>query len=300
MFDALNWLNDFGIPYAVRGKNISEGWIGVDCPACGDRSHHGGISPTGESYSCFRCGKKLHITGLISVLANVSYKESKEIFSKYSDIFNVKRRSERERAAQVEWPPRWAQKHPEKCHTNYLKSRGYEVDQLIEKYGIMFGGVSGPFKYRILIPVYLRGRVVTYIGRDVTGESNLKYKNLKEELSVLPAKETVYNIDNIHEDAIICEGIFDAWRFGYNAVAIFGLVYTQLQVRILGDRLKRAKICLDSETQAARIANELAEVLSWQGVDVEIILIDAKDPGELTKEEADEIKNELFVDATSF
>jgi len=183
-------------------------------------------------------------------------------------------------------------------HIDYLEKRNYDVQHLIQNYNIHFGGYTGNFKYRIIIPVYLNGKLVSYVGRDITESAYLRYKNLREQDSVLPVKETVYNIDNVTDEAIICEGITDAWRFGFNAVALFGLVYTQKQVRLLGTKLKKAYICFDNEPQAEQAAEILAEELSWQGVSTEILLIDTKDPGEMSNKEADLVKQELFGNST--
>lgn len=146
-----------------------------------------------------------------------------------------------------------------------------------------------------LSPVYLDRKVVTYVGRDVTDKAYLKYKNLPERLSVVPAKECVYNIDAIHETAIICEGIFDAWRFGNHGVALFGIIFTDHQTNLLARRLKRAFIVFDAEYTAQQQAGKLAETLAMQGVDVEILVLDRGDPGDMTQQEADEVKRELLM-----
>lgn len=294
MFNAIEWLNDSGIPYSLSGKNISQGWIGISCPYCGDRSTHGGISPSGTSFSCFRCGRKGSIADLIKEIENCSKSNAIKILNKFSSVLYTPDYFTKSRASKVEWPPSDALDTPFEAQKQYIIDRGYDFDHIVNNYGIKFGGYTGQFKYRILIPVIFQGRVVSYIGRDIGGQAHLKYKNLREEDSVLPVKETVYNIDNISDEAIICEGVFDAWRFHYNAVALFGLVYTQTQIRILGNKLKRAVICFDNEPQAEEAADDLAEALNYQGVKTEILLIDTKDPGEMSAKEANEVIQELF------
>ncbi len=180
-------------------------------------------------------------------------------------------------------------------HYEYLHKRGYNPKQLRELYGVDGCYLTGDFKYRLVIPVYQKGRVVTYVGRDVTGKSQLPYKNLAERKSILPAKECVYNIDSIHETAIIVEGIFDAWRFGVHGIATLGIQFTATQTRTIASRVRKAFICYDPEPIAQQKAYEMAETLSFQGVDVEILLIDAADPGEMTQKEADKIKRILKI-----
>ncbi len=294
MFKILDYLNEAGVPYSLHGKNISQGWVGINCPFCsGDRSYHGGIPLTGNIFSCFRCNTKTSIKKLIVELEKCSSQQASITYSRYSDILYIPNYIDIQRATKVEWPPPVVTNKPLESHIRYIEDRNYDINHLVKNYNIHFGGYTGDFKYRIVIPVYLQGKLVSYLGRDISNMSYLKYKNLREQDSVLPVKETVYNIDNVTDEAIICEGVFDSWRFGFNAVALFGLVYTQKQVRMLG-KLKKAYICFDNEPQAQAAAEILAEELIWQGVKVEILLIDTKDPGEMSSEEADTVKQELF------
>jgi hypothetical protein len=290
MLDIQGLLGDIGVPYWTSGKNVSDGWTSISCPLCGDRSNHGAFSPDGWGYSCFRCGGH-KVPKVISTLT--SWKETKTLLKTYSNVLYIKEEKEYIGVSSVEWPPKNVIKMPS-LHAEYLHERGYDPKQLRELYDIQCCYQTGEFKYRIIIPVYLNGRIMTYVGRDITDKAALKYKNLAESKSVIPAKQIVYNIDNIHDTAIICEGIFDAWRFGTHGVAMFGLQYTAQQTRALASRLRRAFIVFDTEAQAIEKANELGADLALQGVEVEIIGIEQKDPGEMSQEEADEVKNELL------
>jgi len=79
-----------------------------------------------------------------------------------------------------------------------------------------------------------------------------------------------------------------------HGVATLGLQFTKAQTRALASRLRYAFIMFDSEPRAQLKAHELGEVLSFQGVQVEVIEIGGKDPGELPQKEADELKGVLF------
>ena len=291
MLDIRTLLGDLGVPYWTSGKNVSEGWSSVTCPMCGDRSNHGAFSPEGDAYSCFRCGKH----SVRKIISNFSsWNEAGILIQEYTSSLSFYEKAERERSSIVEWPPSCAVSMPS-VHSEYLYKRGYDPKQLRELYGVESCYQTGDFKYRLVIPVYLDGKVVTYIGRDITGKASLPYKNLAERKSILPAKECVYNIDNIHETAIICEGVFDAWRFGAHGVATFGLQFTNAQTNALAKRLKRAFIVFDADVQAQAKGHELGGILAFQGVDVEVVSVsDYKDPGELPQSVADEIKLELF------
>jgi len=285
-------LGDIGIPYWLSGKNVSDGWCSVSCIHCGDRSNHGAFSSNGRAYSCFRCGKH---SVKSTIAAYTSWNESGTLINEYSSALFYGDQTKKERAASVEWPPANAVPMPS-VHAEYLHERGYDPKQLRDLYGVECVYQTGAFKYRIVIPVYVNGVIVTYIGRDITNKAPLKYKNLAETKSIRPAKEVVYNLDNIHETAIICEGVFDAWRFGIHGVCTFGLQFTNSQTRALASRVKRAFIVYDCDPVAQAKGRELGSILSFQGVEVEIVQVtDYKDPGELPQALADEIKKELLL-----
>ncbi|RLI66853.1 MAG: hypothetical protein DRO67_00320 [Candidatus Asgardarchaeum californiense] len=259
--------------------------------SAGDRSNHGAFSPEGNAYSCFICGKH----SVRSIIAHfTSWKEAGDLIKEYSNELIYYGTIEKERATNVQWPPDCATQMPS-IHAKYLHKRGYDPKLLRELYGVECCYQTGFMKYRIVIPVYQNGVIVTYVGRDVTNKAPLKYKNLPERNSVLPVKETIFNIDNVHEKAIICEGPFDAMRFGAHGVCTWGLQFTSRQTNILAKRLKHAFIMFDSDPTAQAKGRELGAILSFQGVTTDIVFIEEyKDPGELPQHIADDVKRELL------
>lgn len=291
MLNITKLLGEIGVAHWTYGKNVQEGWTSVSCPHCGDRSNHGAFSPTGTAYSCFKCGRH---SVRETVAKYVTWEEAGRLITEHSSSLNFCNTQEKLRAGSVAWPPEGACKDMPEAHAQYLIDRGYNPQQIEELYGISSMYHTGDFKYRILIPIFENGRVVTYVGRDITGKAPLRYKNLSSSRSIKQAKEVIYNLDSVHETAIVCEGITDAWRFGVHGVATCGLVTTQAQIDALAKRIKHAFICFDSEPQAQKQARLLGEALAYQGTKVEILSIDASDPGELSAEEADEIRREVF------
>ena len=57
-FDIVAYLDEKGIEYVTEGKNVSAGWIGLQCPYCSDQSNHLGVCLDGKGFSCFRCGER--------------------------------------------------------------------------------------------------------------------------------------------------------------------------------------------------------------------------------------------------
>lgn len=296
MFDIKEYLGDTGVTYWDSGKNVTQGWTTLSCPFCGDRSNHGGVSPDGDTFSCFSCGQKGHVTRLIQRLEGFSWAKAKERFQEYSNDLLIYTHKTVDRASKVEWPLPNAEKTFPSLHAQYLTGRGYDPKQLRELFGIQAVYQTGPMNYRIVIPIYENGKLVTYIGRDVTEKAILKYKNLPTRQSILTAKECIYNLDNVHEEALIFEGVTDVWRFSYNAVATMGLQFTQRQVRLLSERLKKAYICFDMGATAQAQAQALGEELGCAGVEVELLGLpeNVEDPGEMKQNTANELKSELF------
>ena len=73
-FDVRSWLEDQNISYSKEGKNISNGWIGINCVFCQDTSNHLGITPNNR-ITCWKCGTKGDIVTLIKEVEQCSFKD---------------------------------------------------------------------------------------------------------------------------------------------------------------------------------------------------------------------------------
>jgi DNA primase len=106
-------------------------------------------------------------------------------------------------------------------------------------------------------------------------------------------KELIYNVDNAKDGtAVVVEGPIDAWRIGDGAVATFGVIYTQKQIKLLRERFKRVFIMYDSDAQPQ--AWKLADALSTFNMEVNVVTLKIGDPGSMTATEAREIRREIF------
>jgi len=283
-----NLLRDYNIPTSTGGKNWQQGWLQVSCPFCNDTSDHGGFNLSGNYYNCWKCGGH-SLEDVISTLLGVKWFEARELLKQYTgDSSNqtiVKKKAE---AKECEWPSNC---HSiQQRHRQYLINRNFDPSKLINAWQITGTGPIGPYKFRIIIPIYFNGKLVSYQGRDITGRSDLRYKACETEKEVIHHKHIVYGIDHIqNRKAVIVEGVFDVWRLGYGAVSTFGTEVTNEQVLLMANRLDKAFICFDdneSESKADSLGNRLLAL----GVDVEEITdINADDPAELTELEAAKI-----------
>ena len=251
-------LDDLDIYYTESGKNVSDGWIGVACPFCGDDSNHMGINLNGKSISCFKCGT----TGtVIKYLAEVigSYGKSIEILGN-SVPREMKRfvKSEQERSVHVELPPE-ASKKIKKQHAEYLISRGYSYKLLTKKYNFHFCGPESDYwSNRIIVPITKRGRLITFTSIDVTENPYIRYKHLPDEQSIISIKHYLYGLE--HAKYSVCclvEGLFDRYRIGDGALCSFGTNITTEQKLILTE-FRKIIIAFDGDSTGIKAAEKIA------------------------------------------
>jgi len=302
LFDIRAYLQDRTVMFATEGKNVSPGWIGIQCVFCDDRENHLGINLTSNAVSCWRCGKK-SIIKLIRALENdCFYSEALAIMEKYEDpsrlLLIATDEVETPRIAKVDIPKNFEKlswnKYPNMIKV-FLESRGFNVESFLRERISYYSGFTGDFKFRLILPVMYRNQLVSYVGRDVTGKSSIKYRNLEEEKSVIPIKNTLYGFDDVPPggNVVVVEGPLDQIRLGAGSVATFGTQWTMKQVSLLrGLNPNKLFILFDSEDVARDSAKKLSDQIWF--CDSEVIELDGKkDPGELTIEEGKELMESL-------
>jgi DNA primase len=155
----------------------------------------------------------------------------------------------------------------------------------------MASGFIGGFNHRIIIPVTMNNRILSWVGRDVTGKANIPYKNSPDYMCIKDPKTCLYNMDNvIQEKAVIVEGIFDAWRIGDGAIATFGTKYTHEQL-LYCKNLKRVFVLYDAD--AKHLVDKLAASLSSLVKEVKIISLSEGDPDNLTDDDVRSLRKEI-------
>lgn len=299
IFDSLKFINDHRIPFLTKGKNCSFGWININCPFCNDASFHLGFNLNTGVANCWKCGKK-YLPKLISILINISNEQAKKIIKKYyinrNNIHEGKYSSEK-------FPFTITKKTNFPCntqtlgkkHKKYLDKRNFDPDKLEKEFNLYGTGPYGNFKFRIIAPITLGNRLISYQGRDITERAHLRYMACKKEEEVVHYKNTLYNIDNCTENkCIVVEGITDVWKIGDGSCATFGIGYTKKQVILLAKRFKQIFILFDKDDPAIEKANRLAYELSGIGTEVEIISINEKDPASLKELDAKYLRRNLL------
>lgn len=155
----------------------------------------------------------------------------------------------------------------------------------------------GHYKHRLIIPIYLKHRLVNYAAMSVI-PAQLKIKNCLNEKAIVPRNELVYNYDNIHnKKVIIVEGFVDCWKMGDDCIATLGTQVTPAQIKLISRACDTALVMFDSEAkdpQAPIQAEKLARALYDQGCKSEVIYLPYGDPGDLSLSEAARLKADLL------
>ena len=285
VFDAEKFLREYNIDHSHDDKNVSVGWVGVPCPFCNDHSYHGGFNLSTGYYNCWRCSGGT-IKAVIQALTGLSAHEATRIQQTY---IKKTARNAPGRPKQTESDPNKI-KHLESIlghfsptldgiYEQYLIQRNFDPDELVKKYDLRAAGHIGPYKWRIIAPIYLNGGLISFQGRDVSNKQKIKYKACRMKDEVLHHKQTLYAIDRVKNDSVIfVEGITDVWRLGDGAIATFGIEFKSEQVLMIAKRFKNAFILFDSDEQAQKQAEKLGMMLNSLRTSTEIIELYKGDP----------------------
>lgn len=308
IFNIEKFLKDFQIPNDQNNKHATEGWIQIQCPFCiGNKDWHLGINIAEGFANCWKCGYH-HINEVVSTLLSVTNNEAYKIIKDYEQTETTSlittKKTKRKIPKEVKLPKGTTDLTDR--HRNYLKKRNYDPDYIINKYKLKGIGPFGPYKFRIIIPIYLNNKLVSYQAKDITNKNKIPYKPCPAEEEITPYKSILYNCDNIFSDTIIIvEGVFDVWRIGDGTVCIFGTGYSEKQVAFILSihkdihTIKNYYIMFDAEYEAQRKANILAEQLSLVSptlnTNIKIIELEKGDPDNLNQKEVKELREDIFI-----
>jgi DNA primase len=269
-FDIISYLQSRNIPFSYSGKNVSSDWIGINCIFCIDKSNHLGINLHSKAFSCFRCAEKGNAVKLVQEIDGVSFPKACEIIKEFGNGVYVSK--EKTYQSKVKFPIGTTKKFTE-SHLSFLRSRRYDPDTVIKKYDLYATGPIGDFK----------NRIVSFVGRDITGRADKPYINSSDQFSIKDVKSCLYNFDSVIQNkVVIVEGVFDAWRIGDGAVATFGTKYTREQLLLLKG-IKQAFILYDND--AISVAHKLAYDLSSIVPKIEVLELSEGDPDDLSEQD---------------
>ncbi len=248
-------LKQFNIPYWTEGKNVSIGWVNIQCPYCSDKSNHCGIDANTLKFNCWRCSETGMFSNLLQELTGLSRKECKDLVESKAEGFQ---KTAKDQINQILHPDKEETKetgtllrlpdHAIDITQNtvfplldyWCENRDIDRSTLIN-HGCFICRVGSAMN-RIIIPIYCDNILVAYKAADLTGQAQLRY-DIKGSIN-----NYLYNYDRIYCTMIVTEGILDAWRLGDEAVATFGTHITEMQKHlILKLKLKELIFCRDGD-----------------------------------------------------
>ncbi|MCK5863447.1 MAG: toprim domain-containing protein, partial [Candidatus Hydrogenedentes bacterium] len=150
--------------------------------------------------------------------------------------------------------------------------------------------------HRIIIPLYMNGVLMSYVGRDVTGRATIRYKAVPIDQCIRDPKSMIYHIDHAHDKLILVEGATDVWRIGKGCGASMGAALTPAQItQIIQKKFSRIFILYDNDATGVAEGEKIGALLS-QYVDVEILYLPegTQDPGELTSDDVKVLRKQVF------
>ena len=177
-----------------------------------------------------------------------------------------------------------------KIHLNYLKSRDFDPEILIPKYRLKACYNVGKYKFRIIAPVIMDSKIVSFVGMDVTRQAKIPYKNASDSESIIPIKSCLYNLDNANETVILVEGITDVWRIGDGSIGTLGKKVTKEQINLLVKR-DVEQVYLLPDSDAIELWKQLAIEISPLFDHVELLELNSGDPENLRGDDLKEIQD---------
>lgn len=278
----------------------SHGWVNTRCIFCGGNSFKLGFNIQEEFCTCFACGSHPLEQTVGQLIGMNSYVVKKEILPKYRTKVTVKDSQETHHVKELVLPTDGFLD----CERKYLLERHFNPDFLHKKYGVVGGGKFGDFAYRIILPLFYQGRLVSWTGRSILSKEKTeeldipRYYNLSERKSVMNPKDLFFNMDNCNQSSVLLvEGPFDCLRMGDNCICSFGTGVKDTQQELLASRFNHIYISFDNDKESQEKAKKLGMNLVSLGVDVDIVNVcedyNAKDPGDLLPSQVKEIKKEL-------
>jgi len=295
-FDIEKYLEARNIEFWTEGKNVKRGWINIQCLWCSDESNHLGINLDSKGLNCWICPIKGTVLKLIMKIDKCSLKAAESIVNEFSDIQTSIDRSLSstehltQRETQIKLPS-IAKNRLLSLHRTYLKKRGFNPEYIFNKYNLLCNGPIGQYRLRLIVPFYLKKKLVTFSSMDVSRKARIKYIHSKSGL--LSPKETLYNIDNCSDVVIVVEGLTDVWKIGDGSCAVMGIQWTVEQLRLLSS-FKRVFVLFDSEYKAQESSKRLCSDLSCLVDHVERLELDKDDPGEMSESDIKHLRKEVF------
>jgi DNA primase len=311
--DLIEFLNENDINFETSGKNIGEGWVGLDiCPFNGCGNYHFGIAISNKRINCWVCGVDGTIIKFLMKYFDMSKDDALVMIKEHIeeseltqdiDLETLVHKTFKKEVKKVEEkkPMPKIKLLPGKPITHEMVDERPKLRAFLKKRMISVDAcIWHKFRYdyersmRLIMPIFdYKGDIIAYQGRDVTSKAMLKYITQPKGVDL---GSTLFNINNFvgYKYVIIVEGVLDAVRveeLNINAcvMACFTAMPTTEQLLLLTD-VQKVIVMLDHD---AWTNYKKFEDLP---MDIEpVILPIGKDPGSLTDSEFDNLNLSQYL-----
>lgn len=315
------------IPYQLSGKNVQRGNITIQCPYCGsdDTGYHMGINLEDGAFSCWRNHdhRGRNLARLVAYLLRITIEQARselglgvfeadEYDQALLNLFAVKDIDDANtpigKVEYLNFDKEFRQIENSGMRErfwNYLVNRGFKDPRRLAVRFDLRCALSGDFKNRIIIPVYIDGAMQTWTARAIDPKAQLRYKDLEIAKSVRHCKYCIFDFDNVKRGGdilFIVEGPFDAMNLTYNleddfkATCLFTLRVTDEQKLLLAsimDRYEKVVVLFDKGTLAQGISFISEHFPDQPNMTVIQMPEGVKDPGDLRPEQVRQLAAEV-------
>lgn len=293
MWNITEFCKDHKIPFQIKRT-----WVQIDtCPFCGKMDYKAAFSITAESFNCWAC-KKTTAVEAVSALLLCSEMEAKEIIWGYRGSVDKKLflvNEKRKNTSKVILP---SKDELLPIHRKYIENRNFDPDEIIREWGVTGTGPcpDPPFhkwKFRLVFPIFLNRKLVSFQARDVTGKSDIRYMGATIEQSVYHYKNLLYGQEYCSEEILgVVEGIFDLYRMGKGFVCTFGTSLTSAQLYLMARHHKKVMFLFDPDDERAeKKMKKYCLILKSMGVRASSVKWGGGDPGSMKPADAEYLRN---------
>jgi hypothetical protein len=238
--DWIGFLNERNIEHATSGHGIAGSNVAIQpCPFCGSfgRPFHLHISLEGRGWRCWRTDHKGGDAALIQKLLGCSWQEANAIAGTVRSLANdfalqisniLKPTAVNNNKSILRLPEEFkplSTKPSCRPYVKYLDTRGFtNLKLLTDRFGLHYC-TQGAFHSRIIFPIYLEGKLVSWTGRAIYKKAELRYKTLSHKpkpglpTAPLPIQHCLLWYDDLFKwfanTFILVEGPFDALKINY-------------------------------------------------------------------------------------
>jgi len=283
-------LDELNIPTAPEDHHhCREGWIQTDCPYCSPDTQRWrlGINEQHFYCNCWSCGRH-SLTEALSMLSSTQKRDVWQILEQAD-----RRTTKHEQIIGTLKIPSEVGKL-EESHKRYLRSRKFNPNEIVRLWGIQGIALSTRLAWRIFIPIHLNGEVVSWTTRSISENVEPRYYSAKLIEEKIHHKKLLYGEDYARHSICVVEGPLDVWSIGPGAVATCGTgLMGDAQVARIAKYPVRY-ICFDSEREAQKRANKLADDLAvFPGKTTILQFETGKDANSASKSEIKQIRKML-------